>query len=151
MTWDGGQTYKSTNDWLASSRLPEASWGSTNNGIQVSIQFEKLVFTNSEPIRATVWVRNVTNESVQYIAIWSSRGGPADFAVFTEGGQLLKVRQDNLPDSDSVRGQTLPPRFQQKYIQDVDRRFDLTNGTYLIQAKLPGGLESGKAKITIVK
>jgi hypothetical protein len=124
------------------SRFPEASWGPTNKGIQVSIQFEKLTFTNNEPIRATVWVRNVTNESVQYIAIWSSRGGPADFAVFTEGGQLLKVRQDNLPDSDSVRGQTLPPRFQQKYVQDVDRQFDLTNETgsnhSLVQSPSPG-------------
>ena len=52
---------KKLKESLPANEYPEGKWGGIKGGFQLSMCFEKQIFTNDEPIMATILVRNVTN------------------------------------------------------------------------------------------
>jgi hypothetical protein len=71
---------------------PEGNWGAVRAGIQVSLRFSKEAFGKNESPTATVILRNVSGEEIQYPG-----SGTADDVVIevTDGnGQRLPVRAE---------------------------------------------------------
>src|SRR5438876_187923 len=62
----------------------EDNWGIATNGFQLSLRFEKSVFTNSEPVVAITFIRNVTNVEETYFA-------PIKI-IATKNGQALEPK-----------------------------------------------------------
>jgi len=137
---------------LPAKDFPEGNWGTTNNGIQMSIRFNKTLYTNGEPITATILARNVTTNRISYpVCTISGRDGPINFLVLTEKGEAMKTKEF-FPAICSSSIAYLWLETQRKFVENVDGQFDLTNGTYIVCAVLPGFLvESGKVKIVVSK
>jgi hypothetical protein len=107
----------------------EGHWGSADNGLQMSLRFEKPTFTNGEAINALLFLRNVTNHPVVY-----SR---PTRVLATKDGKTLKRNDDTgviriLRPAET----TVFPQTQQKNHEWLDQIYDLTqSGEYLFQAE----------------
>ena len=143
---------------LPAKDFPQGNWGAETGGFQLSCRFEKTMFTNGEPMIAIVLVRNVSTNQLGYSADWVHADGPIDLVITTEKGQAIP--QNIYWGESSGRRSGIRPGTQLKYNESLNLRYTLTNGTYLVNARLglrwdsqkKAGVfvESGKAKITIV-
>ncbi len=136
---------------LPAAEFPEGNWGEVTNGCQVSLRFDKRVFTNGEPIEGTVLVRNMTNQIIYYIyhpsGHWDS---PIGFVVTTPDG----IKPPNSKASGVFYGgmtYTLEPKTQHKHWKDLTKDYKLTNGVYSVHAEIrtlvfPPPIENGKPK-----
>ncbi|HEV2693529.1 MAG TPA: hypothetical protein VG347_11590 [Verrucomicrobiae bacterium] len=126
---------------LPAQNFPKGNWGAVQDGYQLSMRFEKQVFTNGEPIVATLLMRNVTNIDLYLHYSTYPVGfdnGPVRLAV-TSGSHLLTPHKFSGPEV--ILGnsyvQWLMPGTQAKYIERLDQRFDLPAGAYVVQAIIP--------------
>lgn len=120
------------------------NWGPVTEGFQMSIRLKKSRFTNGEPIRATILLRNVSDQTLGYFAsipkgnelqLLASRNGqklyrnnePRPGATFPERLKQVKNGIEWTP--------TLEPGTQRESLEELTNAFDLSkNGEYTVQA-----------------
>jgi hypothetical protein len=124
---------------------PEGNWGEISEGFQLSIRLLGNAFTNGEPIKAFVILRNVSDTNLQFPISYS--GDPPIKIAVMRGQQALN-RLDEGPGTnfaDTVRRlqmgsyglATCLPGTQRKFTLDLSKIFALTtNGNYTANAKL---------------
>jgi hypothetical protein len=143
---------------LPAEDFPEGNWGAITNGFQLSLRFDKQVFTNGEPMFANILLRNTTNQIRTYTVSLSSvanRSEPIGLSVFSETGAGISptsASDDNV--IVSTRGRSLIPKTQHKYTERLDKIYDFkTNGSYFAQAALtvfcPNRITITSAKVPI--
>jgi hypothetical protein len=123
---------------------PEGHWGEATNGLQISLRFEKQIFTNGEPVNAVMFVRNVTNQPVAYLQLTQ--------ILATKNGKPLN--QKNANDGEifisTPMSAIIFPQTQKKNQKRLDQLFDLTeNGEYIFQA-VCSHPKVGSDKVSIV-
>ena len=109
---------------------PEGHWGQATNGFQISLRFEKGLFTNGESIVAITLMRNITSQPQNYfrpIQIVATKDGkPLD----RKDKKEIDVIEITMPPETTVFPQT-----QQKNRVRLDQIYDLTqSGEYVFQA-----------------
>jgi hypothetical protein len=124
---------------------PDGNWGAVVDGFQVGIRLERSSFTNGEPVRARILIRNVSDRLSTYL-VWSERDPDYDVAL-TENGRPIPRRDDtglNSNISERLRatrnGSTYhcpsPPGTQRAFTIDLSKVFALEpNGRYEVCAK----------------
>jgi hypothetical protein len=108
----------------------EGHWGRATNGFQISLRFEKELFTNGESIVAITLIRNITSQPQNYFR-------PVQI-VATKDGKPLERKDKKEIDVIEI---TMPPettvfpQTQQKNRARLDQIYDLTqSGEYVFQA-----------------
>ncbi len=109
---------------------PEGHWGQATNGFQISLRFEKGLFTNGESIVAITLMRNITSQPQNYFR-------PIQIVAIKDGKRLerkdkkeIDVIEITMPPETTVFPQT-----QQKNHVRLDQIYDLTqSGEYVFQA-----------------
>jgi hypothetical protein len=128
-------------EWSPARDFSKGNWGEPENGMQLSLRFEKQIFKNGERIVAIILVRNVTNHVVEYDETHGGFGdGPVSFEVTNLHGELLKQKDDSAQiviNDQTTRG--VMPHIQVKFQERLDTRFDFSNGVYSVQAKIKVG------------
>jgi hypothetical protein len=131
---------------LPAKDFPEGNWGEAQGGFQLSLRFDGEAFTNGEPIGAILLLRNVTNKIVDYAGVSVGYSdGPIGFEVTDRNGLEIpqhKYRPMNLTGSTFSEG--VEPGVQVKFLERLDKRFNLTNGVYSVQAVVRVGDLVGK-------
>jgi hypothetical protein len=121
-----------TNECLPASEFPEGNWGNATNGLQVSLRFDKATYTNNEPITATILVRNVSTNVIDFMELYvSEKDGPIRFFATTEDDhrvEPIEWRAVEPLNSEIQFGS------QRKFVERFDKDYKLTNGTFYIQA-----------------
>ncbi len=123
---------------------PEGNWGEVTEGFQLSIRLEKEVFTNGEPVNATVILRNVSGRPLKYEVMYGADDGIK--LNLLKGESRVAVTNNptgtNFLDrlrtirSGSMGIYTSPPGTQRKFTKRIDQGFDLTStGGYVVTAK----------------
>jgi hypothetical protein len=132
---------KTNQECLPAKDFPEGNWGEAQGGFQLSLRIEKRVFKNGEPILAVLLLRNVTNTSVLYAALPAGYSdGPIGFVVVDSHGRDFPQHQYSLPvlmGHEFTKG--VVPLAQVKFLERLDKRFDLTNDVYFVQAEIRVG------------
>ena len=123
--------------------FPEGNWGQTFRGFQLSLRFDKKIYTNGESITAIILVRNVTNHEIVFMHSTSTgANGPIGFVITNDHGNKLSSKWAMSPAPGqqafmgSINSVTIATQTQRKIIERLDKIYDLTNGTYLVQASL---------------
>jgi hypothetical protein len=120
---------------------PEGHWGQATNGFQLSLRFEKEVYTNGEPVLATMLVRNVSNVQLQYLF-------PARVAATKDGSRLK--RKDDIGVARRGPARLLYPQTQARDQENLNQVYDLTPGEYKFWAACDKWLpSSGTVKVKI--
>ena len=88
---------------------------------------------------------------VSYVA---GRDGPIGLAVTSDTGESIAPIPIGEIDLVSARGRAVSPNTQHKYLERLDKRFDLkTNGTFIVYARqavgYPKPVEITSAKVRI--
>jgi hypothetical protein len=123
---------------------PEGNWGPVLEGFQLSIRLEKASFTNGEPVIARMLLRNVTNSVRTYLV--SSTHDPEDTLVLFRDEARVPRADEPKPGASFVErlkgirnGSTWhcpsPPGTQRRFVADLSKIFDLTNGNYTVFAQ----------------
>lgn len=106
----------------------QGNWGQATNGFQLSLRFGKSIFTNGEPIMATILMRNITDTPQTYYR-------PIKIIVEKDGKVLRRKNESGLLESHAPPMKTLFPQTQDKYIRNIQRIYTLSSdGKYLVQA-----------------
>jgi len=131
---------KQSKESLPADQFPEGNWGVTTNGFQLSLRFEKTAFAAGEPIVAILLLRNVTNNVVKYnVSSVAGQDGPIGFVVSNSAGIIKPIPAESV-DVISSRGGVLAPNTQHKYLERLDKRFDLKkSGSYTVYARFGAG------------
>jgi hypothetical protein len=106
----------------------EDHWGQATNGFQLALRFQKTTFTNGEPIKATMFMRNVTDKPQTYYR--------PTYIIATKDDRVLENKNagkqiiiDMLPETKLI------PQTQCEDCETVNDSYDLsTPGTYIFQA-----------------
>ena len=114
---------------------PEDNWGIVTNGLQLALQLKSTAYTNGEPVRATMFMRNVTNEPIVY---WR----PTGVEMFKDGKSLGRKSAHFGPDGialgDWASGHpeiTLFQRTQHRFVISLNDYYDLSEpGDYVVRA-----------------
>jgi hypothetical protein len=124
----------------------DGHWGMPWEGIQLSIRLQKKVFTNGEPIMASITLRNVSDR-VRYFWISKPRPEIDTKMVLLRGQERLSIRNDAQPGlSFQQRLKTvwvgkfyqeqLMPGTQRQFLRNLSEMFDLTVlGSYSAHAE----------------
>ena len=122
---------------LPSDKFPEGNWGSTQNGFQLSLRFEKTNLIAGEFPVATMLLRNVTNQVLAYNAPFiAGRKSPVALRVIDSNGKLVEPKTEEI-NIISSRDRKLYPGTQHKYQESLGNLYDLTtNGSYTVYAIL---------------
>ena len=132
---------KTMRECLPAKDFPEGNWGDVQGGYQMSLRFGKSVFTNSESIMAILLLRNVTNNTVLYDALpVGYSDGPIGFEVTDSNGRNISQHLytvGHIEGNQFVAG--VVPLAQVKFLERLDKRFDLTNDSYSVQANVRVG------------
>jgi hypothetical protein len=115
--------------------FPEGNWGQPFRGFQLSLRFNKDIYTNDETMTAILLVRNITNRSIgfYYASEADNIDGPFELTVTTDKGQTVTAPPINYFTATSGGGE-IYTNTQYKYLERLNNRYNLTNGTYLVQA-----------------
>jgi hypothetical protein len=109
----------------------EGHWGQATNGFQLSLRFEKGIFSNGEPVVAVTLMRNITNQPQNYFR-------PV-YIVATKDGKPLKRKDNkdiNVIEITISPKTTLFPQTQKREIERLDQIYDLAqSGEYLFRAE----------------
>lgn len=126
---------KKLRESLPASEFTEGNWGIVGHSFQLSLRFEKLTFTNGEPVKAILLLRNVGDGSQIYSILPAGYSdGPIGFEVTSSGGVNILQHAYHMNTINGSVTADLFPGTQAKYLERLDKRFDLTDGTYSIQA-----------------
>jgi hypothetical protein len=135
---------KHAKDSRPSEEDSEGNWGPVSEGFQLSIRLHADSFTNGQPVKACVIVRNVTDKALSYLASPYVDTSDIDFVVM-RGTDRIR-RNDEPRDGtflERVRGLRVgsrglllsPARTQRKFFIDLTKNFNLTtNGEYQVHA-----------------
>ncbi|HEV2695899.1 MAG TPA: hypothetical protein VG347_23620 [Verrucomicrobiae bacterium] len=137
---------------LAAKDFPEGNWGEELEGVRVSLRLDKSIFTNSEFIRTTVLVRNITNEYSLFVKANQVKPDLAiGFTVWDKSGQRVPSKPEYHGFLMAGFPTIILPGTQRKYAELLNDSYDLTNGIYMIQASaaLGGGIEISSAKVPL--
>jgi hypothetical protein len=147
---------KKSKESLPAEQFPEGNWGPVTNGFQLSLRFEKIRFARGEPIVAAMLLRNTSTNILKYrVASITGRDGPIGFVVSDAGGAVKPVPTgETAIISSSVA--VLAPSTQHKYVEQLNKRFDLQkSGCYTVYARFGPGfpncreVESAKATFEV--
>jgi hypothetical protein len=132
---------RTNRECLPAADFLEGNWGQALGGYQLSLRFEKQIFTNGEPVLAILLLRNVTNTIVNYAALpVGYSDGPIGFEVRDSDGRNFPQHRYPLP---LLMGhefiKDVVPFAQVKFLERLDKRFDLTNDVYFVQANVRVG------------
>jgi hypothetical protein len=135
---------------------PEGNWGEPANGFQLSLRFEKKVFTLGEPITGDVFLRNVSASPLERSLVSGSgfESKLCQFIMTREGGGLME--KTNRSRLFSVRKKTLSPKAQWKCPARLDEIFRIEEpGSYLVTGLASVGepaaqIRSGNVLIRVV-
>jgi hypothetical protein len=120
--------------------FPKGNWGNIEGGFQLSLRFEKTAFTNNEPITASLLLRNISDGSLMYDALpIGYSDGPIGFKIVSSDGHNLPQHSHELGTTSGGTVATLFPGTQARFAERLDKRFDLTNGTYSVCAVTKAG------------
>lgn len=121
----------------------EGNWGTLTRGIEVSLRFDKPLYQGSEPINATVLVRNVVKTNLSFAMTLYGNNKVTrdivDYHVYTPSGENVPSKPKNhglyMPSSIgcSVFGGT-----QRKFTERLNDTFDLAPGRYFVEASVSG-------------
>jgi hypothetical protein len=107
---------------------PQGNWGDPTNGFQLSLRFQKEIFTNGEPLLATTLMRNVTNTALTYYF-------PAQIIARKDGRALQRKGGLGVIQISMLPEKTVFPQTQIKYQEKLNDQYDLSKtGTYFFQA-----------------
>ncbi|HTB82835.1 MAG TPA: hypothetical protein VK742_04205 [Candidatus Sulfotelmatobacter sp.] len=139
------ETIKEMPECKPAEDFPEGNWGEVQNGFQLSLRFAKPVFNAGEPIAVTLLLRNVGDGSLMYDTLPAGYSdGPIGFEIVSSDGRNLPQHLSQLGTLSGGTTATLFPGTQVKFMERLDKRFDLTNGTYSVRAiTKAGALVSG--------
>ena len=117
--------------------FPEGNWGKPEDGVQVSLRFDKRSYTNREPIRAIVLVRNASNRVFVFYDSNDVGLGTVSYLAYTESNQYVASK----PKYSGLRLysgtiNSVHPGMQRKFEDDFNRTYDLTSGNYLVEASI---------------
>jgi hypothetical protein len=145
---------KKTKESLPANEFPEGNWGLAQDGFQLSLRFEKPEFTNSEPITAILLLRNVTNHVVTYLCVSEAgNDGPIRFMVTSDSGKTIAANSPDAMTIVSASHCNLVPNTQQRFLESLNKEYNLTNGIYYVKAHLrvacPGCVEVQSAKVPV--
>jgi hypothetical protein len=122
------QEAKKLRESLPANQYPEGNWGEPTNGFQLSLHFEKQVFTNGESIMATTLMRNITNTELAYFF-------PIQIMAMKDGKILKRKSDPGVSHITMPPSKTVYPQTQNKSEQNLSSNFILDeNGTYFFQA-----------------
>ena len=118
--------------------FPEGNWGQTVDGIQISLRFDKPVYTNHEPLNVVVLVRNTTNHFLIFLNANDVAPGEINFLAYHQSGQFVspRPRYAGLRQYSAGGVNVIRPGLQRKYGDTLNRTYDLTNGNYLVEASI---------------
>jgi hypothetical protein len=129
---------KTNRESLPAKYFPEGNWGNITNGCQLSLRFDKQIYTNGEPITAIILIRDTTNRSILFINDhFQNEDGPFLLLATTDTGQPVPAKaviQAMAGGAGATGG--VARHTQRKYLERLNNRYDLTNGAYLIQAAI---------------
>ena len=123
---------------------PEGHWGPVTEGFQLSIRLQKDTFTNGEPVKVCVILRNVSGKLLRYFS--NPIEDPMSKIVLMRGQQRLLGNNETKPGatfperlkylhSGSLGSLPSPVGTQRKFLVELSKMFDLgTNGEYVVQA-----------------
>ena len=117
----------------------EGHWGPVTNGFQLSLRFAKEVYSNGEPVAATILVRNVSGVRQQYMF-------PARVVAAKDGNPLKRKGDIGVTIAGPFR--FLYPQTQARYQEDLKQVYGLTPGEYTFWATSDNGLPNS-ARVTI--
>ena len=131
-------------------------WGIIVSGAQASIRFPKDIYSPSEPIIATILLRNYSDKRLFCVAPFLSEGpAPFSFIILDDKGQPLKQKESfdlGSAAMDSTKPLSLAAGWQSKFKQRVNSKFDLSKpGTYLICGYCNLGQQDAQGKRTSFK
>ncbi len=145
---------------------PEGHWGQPGGGMQLSVRFRQLVYTNGQPVVAMALVRNVSGHDLWWPLFYDPPVNNMAFVVFGPDGNELPGAKQTIDWMGGRRWQ-LGRQTQLRYDIRLDERYELKQtGRYRIQAtslidsperrgppEHPGLVEikSGEAVIEIVE
>ena len=130
---------------------PEGNWGTSTNGLQLSLRLSKQIFTNGEPIIAIMLLRNITNVPVKFSRLYMARRpSPINLLVFNRQEQLPLKGDDGeiivLSDTEII----IYPQTQRKFSTKVNDFYDLfPGGKFFIQASYGSQREVSSQKVPI--
>lgn len=141
------------NDSLPAQQFPEGNWGKIEAENQLSLRFTKTTFTNGKPIEAILLLRNVSGK-------WQPDDytdeidpgfcdGPIGFrATSSDGRDVLQHYWQGGTTTGHPPYVSLNADAQKLFIERFDKRFDLTNDTYSVQAFCVVGRYIGNCTLT---
>jgi hypothetical protein len=114
---------------------PDGHWGPALDGLQLSLRFKKQAYTNGENIIAIVLIRNVSSNSIDYDAMYTSAyPSPINISA-SKDQERLKIKKPPDWHGGSLRRTQLPPQSQDKYEVNLNQFFELgKGGEYVFQA-----------------
>jgi len=128
---------KKTRESLPAKDFPEGNWGDLVDGVQVSLRFDKLSYTNGEPINAIVLVRNTAGHDFSFEYSNKVGLGVINYLAYAKSGQPIasKPKYDGLITL-SGTSVLINSGFQRKFVEHLNDTFALTNGNYMVQASI---------------
>ncbi len=123
-----------TSECQPASQFHEGNWGKRSGGYELSLRFTKEVFSSDEPVTAIVLIRNATNSILDYRGfVACPMRGPVQFKIVSESGRLIE-EQEFTPGVVGAMSFSKPlfPSTQHKYLEDLRRGYNLTNGLYRV-------------------
>lgn len=108
-------------------------WGEVLFGFQVGLRLSKFTFTNGEPVKAIVYLRNVSDAQL----FWPPVEGPEIGAVaLSKMGIFRSVEMD--PSGPSVKPYVILPHSQKRFTVRLDEIVALKRpGEYWVWAQIP--------------
>jgi len=124
---------------------PECNWGKVSDGFQLSIRLEKQLFTNDEPITASILLRNITDKPLKY---YFSTPKDRELQIIVNKNKQKLYRKDEWRPGITFKeglkyiaagnqwSATVGPGTQRKFVVNLTDIFDLTtNGEYKVHAR----------------
>lgn len=143
--------------------FPEGNWGGPEHGLQLSLRFNKTNYTNGEAIVAVLLLRNTSATNLnlfEYCPYTEFCDGPANFNVVGPLGVVPPSHPPLIPAVMPTLRDAPASKTQHKILEHVNSGYQLTNGTYTVQAVLKviypgqgnryGHCEIKSAKVPIV-
>jgi hypothetical protein len=122
----------------------EGNWGEVTDGFQLSIRLEKKLFTNGEPILASILLRNTSDKVLTYyddttknavFQIFARKGGQKFYGKYEIKPGMTFLEQLNHVNRGSQWAAVAGPGTQRKFVVELTNLFDFsTNGEYEVQA-----------------
>lgn len=119
---------KQSQESVPAEQDPQGNWGEQANGFQLSLRFEKQVFTNGEDIVGTILIRNIATNAQTYFR-------PAYIAAMKDGKPVKRLNDVKIKELTVSPETTLFPQSQHKSKEHLNQEYNLLEtGKYEFQA-----------------